>query len=363
MPSDVYILSLAAWLAILVGCLLLGLRVRRARRRQKRSTRLVDAGLGSLFVLGALTLPELYFAFLYDATDSFSQTNVSKKWFERHVVANAEGFRDDRELPASRESGRVYIGFAGDSFTFGHGVRRTADRFSDRVAREFDAAFPDRTRVFNASLAGLEIRALTDGLVPELIRAGTPVDVLVYVFVPNDIEYLDERTAEFYRTLSSKSPEFWLWRDTYFYNWLYHRLHGALSAKAGDYYGYLADAYAGEPWPRFAAKLDQLQLQCETKGIELRVVIFPFLSKLGGDDPFAAAYERLASHCAEREIPCLDLRPALLPHLGEGLTVNRFDAHPNERAHHLAAAAILVELKPVVAERVMMIGESQAPTP
>jgi hypothetical protein len=40
----------------------------------------------------------------------------------------------------------------------------------------------------------------------------------------------------------------------------------------------------------------------------------------------------------------LDLWPVLKPHLGEGLTVNRFDAHPNERAHALAAEAIEREL-------------------
>jgi hypothetical protein len=43
-------------------------------------------------------------------------------------------------------------------------------------------------------------------------------------------------------------------------------------------------------------------------------------------------------------VPVLDLRPVLESHAGEGLTVNRFDAHPNERAHALAAAAIEREL-------------------
>jgi hypothetical protein len=43
-------------------------------------------------------------------------------------------------------------------------------------------------------------------------------------------------------------------------------------------------------------------------------------------------------------VPCLDLKTALLPHVGEGLTVNRFDAHPNERAQALAAEALEREL-------------------
>jgi hypothetical protein len=345
MPSFDYLLALAAWIAGLVIAGWWLLRRRRVRRRAKQSVGGLDAGLGGVLVLAALTVPELWFAFVYDATDSFSQTNVSKKWFARHVTPNKAGYRDDRELPAFRERDRVYIGFVGDSFTFGHGVRRTADRFTDRVARELEATCPGRTVVFNTGLPGLEIRGLTDEMVPELIRTGTPLDVLVYVFVPNDIEYLDERTAAFYQAQQARSPQFFLFRDTYFYNWLYYRLGNLRASPRGDYYGYLAEAYAGPPWPRFAGKLDELHRLCGEHDIELRVAVFPFLTTLGADDPFAPAYERLVSHCAASKIPCLDLRSALLPNVSRGLVVSRFDAHPNERAHKLAAEGLLAELK------------------
>jgi hypothetical protein len=36
----------------------------------------------------------------------------------------------------------------------------------------------------------------------------------------------------------------------------------------------------------------------------------------------------------------LDLVETLEPHVDEGLTVNRYDAHPNERAHKLVAEAL-----------------------
>jgi hypothetical protein len=84
--------------------------------------------------------------------------------------------------------------------------------------------------------------------------------------------------------------------------------------------------------------------QCAAQGIELRVVIFPFLNGLGESDSFAPAYDRLIAHCQQTKLPCLDLRPALLPHVREGLMVSRFDAHPNERAHQLAAESIFTDL-------------------
>ena len=41
----------------------------------------------------------------------------------------------------------------------------------------------------------------------------------------------------------------------------------------------------------------------------------------------------------------LDLLPAYRAHRDEDLVVNRFDAHPNERAHAIAAKEILAFLR------------------
>ncbi len=344
MPSANYLTALAAWLALLAGSCLFLLKRRRAQRRAKQPLGLVNAGLAGWFALVMLTLPELWFAFVYDKTDSFSQTNVTHKWSDRHVRANKAGYRDERELPTVRKPGQAYIGFLGDSFTFGHGIPNVADRFSDRVAQGLESKYPGRTTVFNTGLPGMDIGGLTKNLVPELIRTKTPMDVLVYVFVPNDIEYLDERTAQYYQSQQSRTPQRFLFRDTYFYNWLYYRVRNIRSAPEGGYYEYLAESYAGSPWPAFARAMDRLHQLCSQKKVELRVVIFPFLTSLGKDDPFAPAYDRLLAHCREQNVPCLDLRPALLPGLQEGLVVNRYDAHPNERAHALAAEAILRDL-------------------
>ena len=40
----------------------------------------------------------------------------------------------------------------------------------------------------------------------------------------------------------------------------------------------------------------------------------------------------------------LDLQPIFSEHTGEKLEVSRFDAHPNERAHAIAAEAIEKDL-------------------
>jgi hypothetical protein len=91
-------------------------------------------------------------------------------------------------------------------------------------------------------------------------------------------------------------------------------------------------------------KLDALHALCRRNKVDLRIAIFPFLHNLGPDYPFRAAHRQLVEYCRSRKIPVLDLEPVLAPHAHEGLTVNRFDAHPNARAHGLASAAMQEKL-------------------
>ncbi|MBS0266274.1 MAG: hypothetical protein JSS02_30370, partial [Planctomycetes bacterium] len=146
--------------------------------------------------------------------------------------------------------------------------------------------------------------------------------------------------GERYVDLGTPGPPIIL-RDTYFFNLLWFRMRLAMKPQVRNYYGDMAQAYQeGEPLRRFLNKLDDLHRLCQSHGIDLRVAIFPFLHNLGPEYPFKAAHERLVQHCQAESIPILDLAPILEPHLAEGLVVNRFDAHPNERAHQLAAEAM-----------------------
>lgn len=53
---------------------------------------------------------------------------------------------------------------------------------------------------------------------------------------------------------------------------------------------------------------------------------------------------RLADFCKSEKIPLLDLDPIFRQHAGENLMVSRFNAHPNERAHAIAAEAMEQDL-------------------
>ena len=342
-----YLLGLGAWLAGMAALFIVLLRWRQVRRLGRKPLHGPHAGLAAWMLLAALTLPEVACALFYDATDAFSQTNVSRRWFDRHVVPNKAGYRDARELPVKRSAVKRYVLFTGDSFTFGHGLTNVADRFSDRIAGALEA---DDVVVSNTGLPGMEIKQIVDGQLPQFSQDKTPVDVLVYTFVPNDIECYDERTAAFYERLASRDSRFFLWRNTYFYNLLYHRVQPMFAGSGEDYYSFLAASYSGEPWELFARKLKKMDAWCRTNHARLHVMIFPFLTSLGDSDPFTPAYELLETYCREEGIACTNLTPVMTAHRSEGLVVSRFDSHPNARAHALAAETFLPVLKSQLSE-------------
>jgi hypothetical protein len=349
LPAD-YLAGMALWLAGLA----LGLRQllksrRRAKSRPARKFPWTNLGLSIWMFLAALTVVELYFAIAYDQSDAFNATNVSKLWFVRHVEPDqkvlqfrdgqATVYRDKREFPKSLSAGQHPICFIGDSFTFGHGVPNVADRFSDRVAAALEKRAPGRFVVSNLADAGRELH-WGEALLEELITDRLPLETVVYVICLNDIETVDPRTATLFEGKGSWVSGLFVLRHTYFLNLLYNRIRQAGSAKIGGYYSLLKECYAGPAWDRMRAKLEDIRQLCERNDIDLKIVVFPFLHDLGPDYPFGEAHRRITDYCRKAGVSVLDLRPVLEPHVAEGLTVNRFDAHPNERAHALAALAI-----------------------
>jgi hypothetical protein len=348
MPFDLpidYVLGLLAWVACGAVSFLVVIALRRyVRRTLPRRVLWLNAALSLWMFLAALTVVELYFAVIYDQSDSYNMSNVSKHWFARHVRRNEFGFRDDHEFPEKVPEGRRRICFVGDSFTFGHGVKDVADRFSDRIAGRLDTARPGKFVVSNIAETAWEVWDVTDAVEAIVVNRGRRIDVLVYTVCLNDIEVYEPASADEHARLGLHAPQFLPLRDTYFLNMLYFRVRQAQLPEVRNYYSQLAASYGSAPWQRMQRKLDELREFCRDRSIDLRIVIFPFLHNLGPEYPFDAAHEQLGEYFRRAGVPCLDLKPLLTAHASEGLTVNRFDAHPNERAHALAAEAIEREL-------------------
>ncbi len=349
---DGYFYGMLAWLAAVAVSVVVLVQLRRGASDGRKKW--IHASLSLWIVLVGLTGVELYFALVYDTTDSFSMTNVSKKWFAMHVKPHERSlelgagrgilYRDDHDLPVVRGTGDdQHVVFVGDSFTFGHGVKRIADRFSNRLATSLAAEDPSRYTITNLSNAGVDLH-WAERLIEELFAQKIPVDRVVYVVCLNDIETFHPRHKTYYVDLQQHAPHFFLWKHTYFFNLMYFRLRQFTVSDFHDYYQFVREYYDGEPWQKMRRKLDQVNSLCRTHGARLDVVVFPFLHNLGPDYPFRDVHTQWSEWGRDSGVRVLDLHETLEAHSAEGLTVNRYDAHPNERAHALAAEALRVGL-------------------
>lgn len=276
-------------------------------------------------------LAESYYRFLYDTTDSFSETRVSQQWFKRHYHRNNVGVRDDEDYSFSRRSRRPRVTFIGDSFTAGHGVARVEDRFGNRVRSLKHGEWEVHVYGELGRDTGAELK-----LIDDLASLRYDFDRVVLVYCLNDIGDIFSKPPP-----SPRPEQNSLVRSSFLINTLYFQCKARRDPELANYYGYLRDAYEDETFETQKERLTEFRDKCRDLRCRPAVVIFPFMHSLGANYDFRTAHERLREFIDEIDVPCLDLLATFESHAGERLTVNRFDAHPNERAHVLAADAIL----------------------
>lgn len=339
-------------LAALVWVLALGVGLRQLlvwRRRCKARglvIRKVSIALSVWMLLAFVTSLEIGFAAFADSTDAFNMTNISKRWFRRYIEPqrNEDGFRDCRPLQRKLAAGKKRVVFYGDSFTIGHGLRRMEDRFSDLVEVGLNAKSETAPwEVSNFGECGWEI-ATIEGMMKATFTEGYEANVIVYAYMLNDIEGYDPRTTEAIKEIQKHQPQHWLWTRTYFFNWLYFRWQQYQAGRTVDYFPHLRDSYRSPAWVSVQRTLQRMRDNARQNGADFRVAIFPFMHSLGSNYPFRGVHQQIADFCRDESIPVLDLDPVFSAHLDESLVVGRFDNHPNERAHRLAAEALLKDL-------------------
>jgi lysophospholipase L1-like esterase len=292
-----------------------------------------------VFLLAASVLyaaAETYYRFVYDTTDSFALMRTSEDWWTRHSRANRMIVRDDIEYAMARTPGRPRVTFLGDSFTAGHGIKDVHDRFVNRI-RAARPAWDVHALARPGLDTGGEIRFLQD-----VLRQGYQLDTVVLVYCLNDIsDIVPEWNAILDRIKRGGSGPGFFAEHSYFANVLFWRLSALRNPDVANYYGFVRSAYAGPIWDRQMQRLRQVRDIVRGAGGRFAVVTFPFLHALGSGYEHRDVHRRLDAFWHGLGVPHLDLLPVLEAHADEPLVVNRFDAHPNERASALAAGAIL----------------------
>src|SRR5438876_9545496 len=107
-----------------------------------------------------------------------------------------------------------------------------------------------------------------------------------------------------------------------------------------NYFEFVRDGYRGPVWQLQMQRLDSLRNMVNAASGHLLVVTFPFLHALGPKYEYRFIHDEMKEFWRERGVPQLDLLGIYQNIPPAKLVVNRFDAHPNEDAHRLAAEAI-----------------------
>ncbi|MCE9613736.1 MAG: SGNH/GDSL hydrolase family protein [Lentisphaerae bacterium] len=295
----------------------------------------------NLAVLASLLLAvwgcgEVYYRYLFDSTDSFGLTRVCRRWFKRHYVANNAGVRDDIDYLPALQPLRHRVTFLGDSFTAGHGIAKVSDRFVNRIRMQHTPQWDVHALAGNGLDTGAELEAFAG-----FVQGGYQLEAVVLVYVLNDIaDLVPEWQTIQDRIYAEQTHEPFLVRHSYFVNVLYYRLKAARDPDVRDYYRFVREAYDGPAWEQQCRRLQSLQDFCAANHVRLMVVTFPFLHALGPEYPYADVHRKLDAFWKDLGVPHLDLLNTYTGMPPRDLVIGKYDAHPNLRAHALAAKAI-----------------------
>src|SRR3990167_4032467 len=167
---------------------------------------------------------EAYLRYVYDESDGLGFLRVNQKWHQRHVEFN-NYFRRDRQFDTDKLPGEFRIAVMGDSISFGAGIEKVGDRFSDLLQTKLRAdGF--NVAVYNLGVSGtdteIQIKDFTN-------FKQLKFDLLIWQYFLNDINPATGGEGTQIITINRdkflpRPPLSWLIDRSYFADWLYWRL-------------------------------------------------------------------------------------------------------------------------------------------
>jgi hypothetical protein len=296
----------------------------------------------ALLAMGFLGLiGEIYYRYFYDTSDSFALSKNARRWFERHYQYNNLDARDNVNYFRIMPPGVKRLVFLGDSFTAGHGIAAVDERFANIIRAQTKGSLDILVLAQGGFETGQEVFVLN-----RFIREGYVRGSVVLVYCLNDInDLIPESRAIHEEIRQGVTEENVFVRNSYFINAYYYRLRAILDPNISNYYAFVKTAYEGDLWEKQKKRLLTVASTCREADIDLFVVTFPFLNALSEKYDYLDIHKKLGEFWQGADVPHLDLLNVYQNYAPDDLVVSRFDAHPNELAHQLAADAILQFLK------------------
>jgi hypothetical protein len=260
-------------------------------------------------------------------------------WTDRYASLNSAGFRGPEPSDAPSAGART-LAVIGDSFAFGTGVKDIEERIGESVGRLLSDSLGEDWQVLNISRPDTHTMHHIDML--DLLGPQDP-NLLLLIYVFNDIDYLQSVTPRTVLTEHAAGlagrlhPARIGWKNSFLFQQLYvevRSLRYALRSPA------VPDPYLDpDLLARHMSDVATFVSLAATRAPT--VCVIPFEVGLGARPVADERYRRFIDAAEELEIPVCGINDAFAGVPLGGRTVNRHDAHPNARAHGLAARAVL----------------------
>jgi lysophospholipase L1-like esterase len=253
---------------------------------------------------------------------------------------NSLGFRDE-EFARERPDGELRVLALGDSFTFGLGVQQ-ADVWTEVLEERLAAGRDGSVQVINA---GFACGAFPHTYLPWLEAAGLSLspDVVILGFCLNDMGEIPMIAYDFGGASAQPGPSaLWnLWKRTALRRQVEQAVKDKLSDPTAKQFDF-GRVVEQDPtiWNATQAALASLHELTQQHGVRFVIAVFPMISRLSSDYPYAPLHDMMARYCDEQGIEMIDLVAPFMGLEDLDLWVHPTDQHPNDVGQALMGEAI-----------------------
>ena len=290
---------------------------------------------------------EAYFRYIYDQSDGLGYLKVNKKWHQRHVITNTY-FTRDRDFKTGKESDVTRIGVMGDSIAFGGGIENVNDRFSNILENNFKSQ-GKKVEVYNFAKLGYDTQGEIDDYYKNFKQLNP--DIIIWQYFLNDIQPLGKSTGTLIISQNSQTSKLvkFLSDRSYFLDFIYWRFSTRYKKtfeqlKNADLSQYNNEPVLSQHQKQITDFVDSLKREKQ----KIIVVIFPFVHLLP-DYPAKGTHTRMQEVFKESGVDAvIDLLVDLETKQAKDLIASRFDSHPNELVHQIAADRLFEIIVPLL---------------
>jgi hypothetical protein len=269
-------------------------------------------------------------------SNAFGDTLASRLWFDTYwKPINSYGFRD--EEPAKDTASGVF--FLGDSFTAGHGIKNTGDRFSNIVhAKMLESGIS--TKVINLGRQGADTRDEYQTMTGFINASGKRPAYIVLQYFGNDIEEVAKDYGMHY-TLSNPYDGInpagrFLVRKSFFLNYLFWLVPGR---GYSSYFDFLEKSYASDfIFARHKQDLEKFIVFSRQNNVPLLIVVFPFMQDLALSKRVYT--DKLEHWLEENGVAYIDVAGLIGGMSPPQRVVNGNDAHASVAVNRLVGNAV-----------------------